>query len=130
MQGTTCHRGHPKSDRTKQGACRLCLNMKVQEGRLRNPEKYLHATQKYSWKQYGIVDFTPVDYDRLYQIQQGKCAVCKKHSSEFQRRLAVDHNHKTGKVRGLLCGSCNTRLGWFEDQEFTQRALKYLEEQN
>lgn len=43
----------------------------------------------------------------MYRLQEGKCAICKRHESEFKRRLSVDHNHKTGKVRGLLCFQCN-----------------------
>ena len=73
--------------------------------------------------------FTTIDYDRLYQIQQGKCAICKKHSTEFKRNLAVDHDHKTGKIRGLLCYRCNAILGHYENKDFINSIKNYLEKQ-
>lgn len=52
-------------------------------------------------------------YFILFKQQRGRCALCKKVSES--RRLAVDHNHITKRVRGLLCFSCNYRTGWFCD---------------
>lgn len=54
------------------------------------------------------------DYNELLAQQSEKCAICGKHQSEFDYPLHVDHNHQTGKVRGLLCVGCNTGLGHFE----------------
>src|SRR6266496_6688256 len=53
---------------------------------------------------YGI---TEKQYDELYRKQEGRCAVCKRAASSFRRRLSIDHDHKTGEIRGLLCLSCN-----------------------
>lgn len=50
----------------------------------------------------------------LLKDQDNCCAICGKHQLEFARSLALDHNHDTGKWRGLLCFSCNNKLGWFE----------------
>ena len=47
------------------------------------------------------------EYNRLFNIQNGRCAICEKHQFELKRRLDVDHDHKTGKIRGLLCNYCN-----------------------
>ncbi len=68
-----------------------------------------------NWQISGIKNengeqFTFVDYDRLYQIQSGKCHICGKHSTEFKRNLAVDHNHVNGKVRSLVCCPCNQTI--------------------
>lgn len=60
-------------------------------------------------RKYGI---TPEQYDALFEMQAGVCALCQK--SEPNRRLAVDHDHKTGAVRGLLCTACNRTLGIIE----------------
>jgi Recombination endonuclease VII len=71
-------------------------------------------------------------YERLYNKQNGLCAICKK--SEVARlrgvvkRLSVDHCHKTGKVRGLLCTACNSVLGHaFDDPEVLRSAIAYLQ---
>src|SRR5216110_416922 len=53
---------------------------------------------------YGI---TENDYDDLYRKQEGRCAVCKRAASSFKHRLSIDHDHKTGEIRGLLCIHCN-----------------------
>jgi len=62
-------------------------------------------------KKYGL---TPKDYDVMYEKQKGCCDICRRHQSEFKNRLAVDHDHETGKIRGLLCMVCNTHLGFYE----------------
>ena len=75
-------------------------------------------------KRYGI---TPEDYDQMYLAQGGRCLICRRHSSEFTRRLHVDHDHSSGKVRGLLCQHCNHLLGnAFDDPEILQAAIHYL----
>lgn len=55
------------------------------------------------------------EYDVLYAAQKGCCAMCK----EPKIKLMVDHCHKTGKVRGLLCGPCNISLGHYEKVKIT-----------
>lgn len=83
-------------------------------------EAYMHA---YKLRQYGL---TPEQYDDLLQAQSGLCAICHRLPSA-KRRLAVDHDHATGKVRGLLCYRCNTALGAFADDARTlHRAAEYL----
>ena len=66
------------------------------------------------------------DYQELMRAQEGKCAICKAYPSA-SRALAIDHCHTTGKVRGLLCGSCNMGLGKFsDDPERLKVAAEYL----
>lgn len=69
---------------------------------------------------------------RLWDGQHGQCAICLRHMEIGKRGKTachVDHNHKTGKVRGLLCGGCNPGLGWFEDSAtICRRAAEYLEQ--
>ena len=62
-------------------------------------------------KKYGL---TEDDYERMLLAQHGRCAIC---GGEIlsKRRLAVDHCHKSGRVRGLLCGPCNGFLGRIND---------------
>jgi hypothetical protein len=67
-------------------------------------------------------------YDQLIKDQDGKCRICLRHVSNFRQRLNVDHDHITGKIRGLLCGPCNAALGIFQDNvENLKRAIAYLE---
>ncbi|KKN26953.1 hypothetical protein LCGC14_0869490 [marine sediment metagenome] len=51
----------------------------------------------------------------MFSTQNGECAICGTHSSELDQALSVDHDHSTGKVRGLLCNSCNLMLGLVKD---------------
>ena len=82
-------------------------------------------------KRYGIA-FS--DYQRMFEAQEGKCGLCSggetriDHRTKRVSRLAVDHCHKTGKVRQLLCHSCNNGLGTFKDDPDRLRAaIAYLE---
>jgi len=74
-------------------------------------------------KRYGI---TRADYDALYAAQGGVCYICRRATGKT-RRLSVDHDHATGKVRGLLCRPCNNILGHARDDiEFFERAIEFL----
>lgn len=65
-------------------------------------------------KKFGI---TSVDYQEMWNAQGGVCAIpgCGGTSGIHGRRMCVDHDHKTGKIRGLLCGHCNLILGHAKD---------------
>ena len=72
-------------------------------------------------RRYGL---TPIQYDRM---AKDGCQICGTKSCGTGRRLAVDHNHKTGKVRGVLCTSCNNGLGRFDDRpDLLLSAVEYL----
>ena len=88
---------------------------------IKNPEKTKNNKYK---RQYGI---TLDDYNKLLDTQNGCCAICKRHKSEFSMALHTDHNHATGKVRGILCQKCNRGLGFFnDDTELMKEAINYL----
>lgn len=71
-------------------------------------------------------NITPEEYVAMVESQGGVCAICG--GPPGKKRLAVDHNHKTGKVRGLLCGNCNTSLGGFMDsRDLLIKAVAYLD---
>jgi hypothetical protein len=94
--------------------CRMCLREAQEDIQLRR--------QGWSKEQYRT----------LLEAQDGKCAICgvgEGHRSRYGRvcRLAVDHDHQNGKVRGLLCNSCNRGLGRFKDSiENLEAAIRYL----
>lgn len=74
-------------------------------------------------------NMTIEDWNEMYKKQNGCCAICGIHQMNIPNngKLHVDHNHKTGKVRGLLCSRCNQVLGLFdEDVERMQNAYDYL----
>jgi len=74
-------------------------------------------------------NITPDEYNKMLQNQNGCCAICGKHFSEFDKSLAVDHNHINGENRGLLCFKCNILLGYAEDDiEILRNSIKYLEQ--
>lgn len=62
-------------------------------------------------RKYGL---TQEQYDALFEKQYGVCAICKQPAGKPWFTLAIDHDHETGEVRGLLCVTCNTRLGFLE----------------
>lgn len=64
---------------------------------------------------------------KLSNKQNGKCGICNKDEKEFKRRLSVDHNHKTGQVRGLLCYRCNKFVVGRHTYESAKKLIRYLE---
>lgn len=77
---------------------------------------------------YGI---TSEQWDEMYNAQEGRCATCDTHQSKLKRRLNIDHDHSTGKVRGLLCDACNRALGHVNDSVDTlRRLINYLDTAN
>jgi len=66
-------------------------------------------------------------YDELYEKQMGKCAICGADQNNLSKSLCLDHNHKDGTIRGLLCQNCNLALGLFQDDiEILNKAINYL----
>ena len=104
---------------------------KVKESKLKYAKNYrdLHpeAKRKSTLKlKFGL---TLTDYNKMFEKQQGCCAICGKHQSELTRALAVDHNHLSGKIRGLLCSSCNAAIGSLGTDygvELLQKAIDYI----
>lgn len=82
-------------------------------------------------KYYGI---TLTQYNEMFEKQNGVCAICGKPETATNQyglvKLAVDHNHLTGAVRGLLCGKCNKALGGFcvdeSNTQLLQNAIAYV----
>lgn len=71
---------------------------------------------------------TPEQYDELLDRQGGVCAICSKSPEEEGQSLAVDHDHKSGEIRGLLCRYCNHRvIGRHRDANLLRRMAAYLE---
>lgn len=98
--------------------------MKASQWRKLNPEKAAKGRRRAHLRRYGL---TPEQYDALHKAQEGVCALCRLPEPVVSKRLAVDHNHATGKVRALLCSNCNTGLGNLKDNpELLERAAAYV----
>lgn len=96
------------------------------EWRDKNKEYYLsrRRTDHLRYK-YNITD---EEYESIWEEQEGKCAVCGTPEKDLDRKLFIDHCHNTGAIRGLLCGKCNSGLGFFNDSvSLITKAAKYLE---
>ena len=103
---------------------------RAREWRARNPEANLANMRK--WRLATGFGITVEEYDRLLVAQGGVCALCSKPEEAIGRggvvkMLAVDHDHASGAVRGLLCQRCNLALGLLgDDPAGLQRALEYV----
>src|SRR5260221_8875247 len=84
----------------------------------------LYGLRKY-WPQFTEAG-AKEQRQKLFVAQNGKCGLCQKSENEFKRKLNVDHNHKTGQVRGLLCYRCNKYVIGRLDYEAARRVLNYL----
>lgn len=108
--------------------CRECKHKKAKEYYLDNTEKCKKLARNRDLKKYGI---TLEDLEKMLRDQDNKCAICGKEiflfGSSKKITAHVDHDHKTGKVRGLLCQECNTGLGKFMDNtDYLLSAVSYL----
>lgn len=92
-------------------------------------EKNPHIKHAQRLSAYGL---TPEMYDGLLKNQNYKCAICgEEQNAQHRNKLYVDHNHETGKVRGLLCNNCNFAIGHLKDDiQLLKNAIKYLEDNN
>lgn len=106
------------------GTCQTCY---AREWRRKNKDKTKNSDLK---KEYGI---TLAQYEEMEILQDFKCAICGHPEQDIcnkkgsARRLAVDHCHTTGIIRGLLCRGCNQGLGNFKDNITSlQNAIEYL----
>lgn len=114
----------------KKGAkCKLCAEVQRKARVKANPSKYSSMSRKYAlMSNYGV---SIEEYDRLFDIQRGACAICGSTSSNSKKsaHFHVDHCHTTGVVRGLLCHSCNIAIGYMGDSEQVYlNAIEYLKQ--
>ena len=146
-----------KSKQTKSGYkpyCKLCVNTdnknydklnhkqlidRVMKSRNRcNESKARHVKASSLWrennkeiyknnvlkKKYGI---TFIEFKEMFELQESKCKICYKELELLAKNTHVDHCHTTNKVRGILCGNCNTALGHVKDNiAVLESAIKYL----
>ena len=142
-----------ETDFYKSGGCKNCVKARNNKYRAEHPEEARARHKKYRAEHheehcaynkkhyaehreearaialmcnYGI---TIEEYDNMFAAQNGICAICGK--PQNGKRLFVDHNHETDKVRGLLCQNCNIALGHMgDDAQLLIKAIDYLMKDN
>ena len=102
---------------------------RVRAFQLRHPDKRRYNELKQNLRRLGM---TVKQYNALLRKQNFQCGICKTFDpgkNQFGNiRFAIDHDHKTGRIRGLLCQSCNHLLGKAHDSvELLQSAIEYLQ---
>lgn len=130
---------HLKGGGKRRNDCSECVRSYGKLYRLRNRELIRKKKREYHKNnphikrrsylklEYGI---SMGDYEELLKKQGYKCKICKSNTPRCtqHKHLYVDHDHSTGKIRGLLCNRCNMGIGHLEDNvEFFKEAIKYLE---
>lgn len=107
--------------------CKECDKIGRRNRYLKNKVHHMNTCR---YNHHGI---TGKEYWNMFMEQEGKCIICSQYETtkttngQKIRLLNVDHNHKTGKIRGLLCKKCNIALGEFRDNPFILiKAVKYL----
>lgn len=110
---------------SRHGVCKDCFRIRRNIHRKANPEFRRHEVVR---DLYGI---TIAQYKQMVIDQKGLCAICGQPETWRWKGklcgLTVDHDHKTGKIRGLLCNACNRALGNFHDsQALLESAIAYL----
>lgn len=118
-------------------ACKDCQKLRDGKYREANCELLRQKSRRYKTSRNAVLQrhrqlrslyhMDPVEYERLFTLQNGQCAICGKPPAAKKRFLSVDHDHQTGRVRGLLCFHCNLALGHFQDNPaFLEKATAYL----
>lgn len=120
---------HPDRPLTGKGLCKSCYYKKYFKER---PDKrrtaILSSRDGYLKRTYGM---TEEQWNKLYELQDGKCPICTKllykpYNTLGKRAAAVDHDHKTGRVRGLTCFICNQHRIGMNSADTAKRLVFYL----
>lgn len=89
-----------------------------------NPDKIKKTSIRSTWKKKG---FNPDEIEEFFKLHNTICDICGMPEDGRFTNLSIDHDHNTGKIRGMLCNSCNLGLGKFKDNlEILQKAIDYL----
>lgn len=122
------------------GVCIACIsadNLERYHSKSSTKSAHWEAHVRNVLKKYGL---TQASYQELWDAQKGLCAICETPMERWGERVGkgvnptqavIDHDHRTGKVRGLLCNLCNSGLGKFKDDSYKiWKAFTYLEDHN
>jgi len=113
-----------KRNNLPRSECKSCQNERNRQWRANNKDKnkQINIKNQLSFKLKNIYKITEEKLDEFVKFSDGRCSICL-----LKTKLYIDHDHITGKVRGLLCNSCNLGLGKFKDDvAILKNAIKYL----
>lgn len=120
-----------KNRRGKSGfrsECKPCHYKSVRDWEHRNPLKVAISSRKGRLK--WLFGLSVESYEKMLLEQEGGCKICGE-TNQSGKRLSVDHDHKTGEIRGLLCQRCNVAIGLLVDSpERLRAAASYLDNPN
>lgn len=135
-----CNKGSSKDpENSKYKKCRICsLTLPISNFTKRYNKHYRNECKKCVSIRVNFKNFNYKLFLDLYKKQEGKCAICNEietsklsNKLNIPRSLAIDHCHKTNRIRGLLCSKCNKGIGLLkEDINIMNNAIKYLEKYN
>jgi hypothetical protein len=111
----------PSGPMGRHSYCKPCANQKQRETRVRR----FDPAKKRKWILWTRYRMTPEQWEELAAKQGNKCPVCQGVLTK-ELRPCVDHDHKTGAVRGILCHRCNVSIYFLEDADRYSRAIEYL----
>jgi len=113
--------------------CKTCGNRARRQYRRAHPQPpRVWSADSRRWHLQADYGLSPEQYDAMLSAQGGVCAICAGPETRTNREgapryLSVDHDHSTGRIRGLLCSTCNRGLGQFNDDvEYLRSAIAYL----
>ena len=112
--------------------CKACESERTKQWRKDNQ----HRVRELNWRHGTRINFSLEDYDQMHAKQNGLCLICNRPErvrwrGTRMKPLSVDHDHRTGKVRGLLCQECNSAIGKLGDSiELLESAIRYLRRAN
>ena len=111
---------HPEKEVHYKGKCKKCYDAEIylkHKAHHKKLNRIAHLRRTFN--------LTEEEYDHMFKQQTGLCLICDRTSP--QENLMIDHDHTTGKIRGLLCRRCNLLLGYAGDSpDILQRAERYL----
>jgi len=120
---------HRNDDRYKKkdyyfSACKDCEKEYMRESKKNSYSGSPECTREHNLRKYGI---TTEQYDTMLTEQGNVCKICKSPTAGGRGRFHVDHDHRTGEIRGLLCHRCNTALGLTnEDTSILSKMIHYI----
>ncbi len=141
LDDSPCAKGHISEKYSNPKRCVQCVRENSKKWHDSNHKKIIKGHSQYyhknkdKFREYSLLKLykiTSKDYKIMLENQNNVCAICEKPETALKngkvKSFAIDHDHLTGKIRGLLCSKCNRGIGYFKDSKILlSNAIEYLE---